>query len=380
MKNTVTDEIKFFVIIWNNPRLTFEELSKLDFNVIFRKKEILCFIPDETLKLDEIHSILDHSAGIVKRWYMYSDAFFSEQCAWVELLWTNSNVLWMEAKKKYWVNRFKLIDLKKSDLDVKRWWKEIMQLWQGMIWVVKWRQEIELPACIDFDKPVNGMQIWMMPAKLTKILVNLWKNEIAKKQKTLFVEWISIWDPFCWFGTTGFVVNAQWDNFIWSDINIHSVKQNKKWRMWTEYANPERHFTLFKHDVTEPFTQPYLTHVSCIVSEGWLWPVVKKWTGVRWERREIQTSDTWKKANDRKRIAVNIKKIHTVYEWFFGNIKKIWLDVPIVITLPHYTFLDDDPIYEWLNTFLYDQWFSHRSISIYKRKGQMVGRRVLIVT
>jgi hypothetical protein len=41
-------------------------------------------------------------------------------------------------------------------------------------------QDIARYSCIDFDKPVNSMQIGMMPAKLTQILVNIavgtWKT------------------------------------------------------------------------------------------------------------------------------------------------------------------------------------------------------------
>ncbi len=369
----------YFVVLWNHPKLASRELSLYPYEIVFQTKELMCFRRGEHISVENGESLLSHAAAIVKRWVVHKKDEFEQLLEGVTLLWTNSNELWMLAKKQFGLKRFKLTELKKSDLDVKQTWKEIIDLWRQQLWVVKWRQEIDLPAMIDFDKPVNGMQIWMMPAKLTKILVTLAKGAYAKKNSTPFSKQVTIWDPFCWFWTTWFVVNALWDHFIWSDINIQSAKQNKKWWMGTQYVNTESHFTLFKHDVTKKFTQPFLDHVDMIVTEWWLWPVVKHWTIVRGEWREVQTSDSGKKAQNRKIIVENIKKIWIVYEWFFTNIRERGLEIPIIITVPHYTTLDDDPIYESLDAFLTENDFTHRSLAIYKRKGQLVGRRVLLV-
>lgn len=38
---------------------------------------------------------------------------------------------------------------------------------------MKGRQDIDRSAIIDFEKPARGMQIGMMPAKLTQLLINI---------------------------------------------------------------------------------------------------------------------------------------------------------------------------------------------------------------
>lgn len=365
----------YFAILWNHSKLSLAELKLCKPTNITRKKEYVLFETDHP-------EILDQLWGIVKRWVMHKQSDLPMLCTDVQLLWTNSQHLWMLAKKQHTVKRFKLIEIKKSDLDVKQSGVELIDFWRQWIGKVHGRQEIDLPAMIDFDKPVNGMQIGMMPSKLVKVLVNIGRGGLPVFEETP----LTIRDPFCGFGTTCFVVQGMGYHTIWSDINIASAKQNKKRWLKTPYAQEWLHMTLFEHDVTKAFTQPFLTHVDLIVSEGRLWPVVKQWTVVRGEWRTVQTSDSGKKANDRKKIAENIEKIVTVYEWFFGNVMEFYgrteknESIPtIVITVPHYTFLDDDPIWERVIWFLDSLWVSYRSVGIYKRKGQLVARRVVMV-
>lgn len=86
--------------------------------------------------------------------------------------------------------------------------------------------------------------------------------------------------------------------------------------------NEKLYFTLFNHDVTEPFTHPVLKNVDAIVTEGWLGPVVS---------RKTRASE----------LLVHAKKVIQVYQLFLTNIACVCPNVPLVITLPEYARLPD---------------------------------------
>jgi tRNA G10 N-methylase Trm11 len=93
------------------------------------------------------------------------------------------------------------------------------------------------------------MQIGMMPAKLTQLLVNIGVS-YSKKQEN-----VTVYDPFCGFGTTLWVANTLGYNAIGSDINASLAKKNlTRWKE-TEHADADARLMLYKHDVLEPFTK-----------------------------------------------------------------------------------------------------------------------------
>ncbi|MBP7848304.1 hypothetical protein KA013_03760 [Patescibacteria group bacterium] len=57
---------------------------------------------------------------------------------------------------------------------------------------------------LDFEKPVRGMQIGMMPAKLTQMLVNIGVAQTGKNPG----DEITVYDPFVGFGTTVWIANS----------------------------------------------------------------------------------------------------------------------------------------------------------------------------
>jgi hypothetical protein len=81
-------------------------------------------------------------------------------------------------------------------------------------------------------------------------------------------------------------------------------------------------FTIFKHDVTEPFTHPVMAKVDCIVTEGRLGPVVGRKT------REPE-------------LLVHVEKIKELYQSFLINISVACPTAPVVLTIPTYTRLPD---------------------------------------
>jgi hypothetical protein len=84
----------------------------------------------------------------------------------------------------------------------------------------------------------------------------------------------------------------------------------------------ELHFTVFKHDVTEPFDHPVVKKIDVIVTEGWLGPVISRKT------RESE-------------LLVHAEKIKALYFTFLNNISAVILQVPMVLTIPHYSRLPD---------------------------------------
>jgi hypothetical protein len=51
------------------------------------------------------------------------------------------------------------------------------------------------------------MNIGMMPSKLALTLINIGIGEYEENKKSDSIS-TTIWDPFCGFGTTNFLVNA----------------------------------------------------------------------------------------------------------------------------------------------------------------------------
>lgn len=108
------------------------------------------------------------------------------------------------------------------------------------------------------------MGIGMMPSKLALTMINiaLAHHQAAHEVQTEY----TVYDPFCGFGTTGFLANAHGYHVICSDINGSLIKPNLAW--WQTHARHTDHrFTAFKHDATDPITKPFVKHTDVIVTE-----------------------------------------------------------------------------------------------------------------
>lgn len=65
-------------------------------------------------------------------------------------------------------------------------------------------QQISLYEAIDYDKPLKGMNVGMMPSKLAHVLINIALSQHTDNP----IEKPVIYDPFCGFGTTNRLANA----------------------------------------------------------------------------------------------------------------------------------------------------------------------------
>ncbi len=354
--------MSYFAILWKTPRLSFEELQLIWPTNIHRKWKIVVFelSDNKTASLNQL-------AGIIKRGKIVKlgDDDFLAELKWLSIAGVSERKLWMTLKKKYGVRRFKEIEIEKSDLEIKNEGKEFIDLdefAEWMIGIVSERQDIKRFEVIDFDKPVRGMKIGMMPGKLTQMLVNI---GIASLSTSLKEGDVTIYDPFSGFWTTGFVVNSLGHHFIGSDINITPGKQNKKRWLGTKYAQENKHFTLFKHNVNNRFTKPFLKQVDVIVSEWRLWPILK-------ERNHLNKEQQYQE------MMGNIEVIVTLYTSFLENAKMSFAWVPIIITVPVYLALPAPFVEERITEAAKKMWYTVEQVwEVYKRKKQNIGRRVL---
>jgi len=341
----------YFVILWKNRDISLKELQILNpTNIKFTENNVVLFDTQDYKSLYKLWWIIKWG-----RVDLLDNVFFE----WINIVGTNHEFLWNHIKRNYWVRRFKFLELEKSDLEIKEKWMEIIYFWEKyfdewVIWVVEGYQDIKLFEEVDFGKPVRGMEIGMMPAKLALIILNIWINKLQSAWE------LTVYDPFVGFGTTWFLANHFGYNFIWSDINITPLKENIKWWQKHDLTKSNLKFTIFKHDVLEPFDKPFLKNVDLIVTEWWLWPVIKQ--------------NVWD-----KEFNENMNKIYDIYKPFLVNINNFFDKITVIFTIP---------VYAWKENFIKDRllqtlpklWFEFEFIDeIYQRKNQKVGRQIVII-
>lgn len=339
--------MKYFVVIWRNKELFLHEIAIVNaFDTMYVWNSIFVF---DTNNPESIKSL----ASIVKSWVVTKLDDVSPK----PLLGTNSKEFAMQMKKNWLVRRFKETDLIKSDLEIKQDGTEIIfdeKFFDNheSVFVVTNYQQIAMYEEIDFNKPYSGMQIWMMPSKLTHIYLNI---AIAKLWK-----WIApvVYDPFAWFGTTCFLANALGYDTFWSDINITQAKKNLPWRSQNKfYTNSKIEF--FKHDVNNPFSTYIRWKANVIVSEGWLGPVVQH-----------KHSDS--------QLYENADKIIELYQAFFDNVLSFSSWTIVAVALPSYKFIENwvDEFFEgYLAEKVDDLWIQKYA---YMRSWQLVWRKLLL--
>ncbi len=350
---------KYFAVLWR-----LKELAMFEWSVWWFAPQqvwndcVVIDVADE--QVDRLHDFFQHLGWSVKRWRVVTAEELWEILKHGTLLGVTDTALWAFCKKNYGVKRFKKLAIHHTDKEIKEWWIELIALWYELYGHVEHYQHIPLYEAIDFEKPVRGMQIGMMPAKLTHQLIS-----IACAHLSLHWSPVTIYDPFCGFGTTWFVANALGYNTICSDINPTPTKQNLPRRNNQLFAT-DALFTVFKHDVMQPFVAPFLQHVSCIVTEWRLGPIMAKKSVQNLTRQQLQEK---------------ITDIQTMYTTFLSNIAAHphCSTVPIVITYPQWTFFEAD-MSLWFIEHAETLWYTVQQPSqLYMRNDQQVARRVFVL-
>ncbi len=349
----------YFAIIWKNKTISLKELELVNPQNIKEITNILI-----TFDIDK-PELLQTLWWVIKRGKVVEKDDLSKEIEWKKILWTKEKELWLKLKKEYWIKRFKTVDWLKTDIEVKKKWIEIIRFHQNL-WVVKWYQDIKFYEKVEFDKPGRSMKMWMMPAKLTHIMINIGLQNsefIVQKNSEPWIinSELKIYDPFAGSGTTGFIANYLWYDFIWSDINIEHLKINQdRWSKQNECN--KKSFEIFQHDINDPIPEDKLTEETLIISEWRLWPIVTQMTRksevqkYQQEVRDLYREFIYKISNAKKRN--NIKAVFTIpYYLKFEN----FLEKEIK-SLCEYLKLNFDSVDE-----------------VYSREKQKVGRKIIII-
>lgn len=374
MKDThFPKQLVYWVILWKHLDISRAELFAQGFSIQKHHHQQVAILNISDHQQD-IEKTLTSLGWIVKRGVIIPTDEIEE----TDLLGVYHRELGWYLKKIGKTKRYKEIDLLHTDQEVAGLWREYVQLdsnFDTVLHITNY-QNIDRFSTIDYDKPVNSMQIGMMPAKLTQIMVNIgiWKSwrgvensweAVETPWKRIDRSWEhitqkTVYDPFMWLGTTYMIANSMGYNVIWSDINITPAKQNLPWRKEQEIAH-DLPITLFAHDATQALHKPFLKYVSCVVTEGRLGHIVTAKT----RPTEIQ------------QYSLEIQKLYIAW---INNMYPIWEHMTIVCAIPHHTGGDNKHI-DAILQHCEKKWISIETIpQVYTRSGQKVGRKIVILS
>lgn len=349
----------YFAILWKHPQISLTELAILE--PVFHpstKKWIVLFNTDTP-------ELLKTLWWCIKSWIVVPEKALQEILKDVKIIWIKDQTIGKHFKQTIGIRRFKLVDISHTDKEIKEKGKEIINLDNGQYWVVENYQDIPLYEAIDFDKPSRSMQMGMMPAKLTHILINLGIIGINDRDNSWIISTddIIIYDPFAWSGTTNFLANNLWYNTIWSDINISHAEKNLERRKTNKLSNKTQSISFFKHDITtsvNAINNITKTWNTIIVTEWRLWPIVTK-----------QSSEE------------QIRKAKAQVESLYNNFLKATFQSnikTIVFTIPRYIWQDND-LDTKLEKISTQSWYKRRSIDeLYQREWQQIARKICFIT
>lgn len=310
--------------LWREWRLSIAEIL-----AVFNNPEIIDYTSDYLI-IDWIHKdkVLEKAPNL---WWTIKimEVFSLEDISFEEKILDIAT--WTEWKFKYWITslwdkfnlKTTLLKLKKqlkiwgiSSRFVNKDFKSLNSatiLWENLVkretdfslminkrkeflWKTIWIQDINAYSKRDYAKS-RDMQIWMLPPKLSQMMINLanWKEVI--------------YDPFIGLWTILIEAELMWFTGLYgSDLNetmVEKSSENTKWiieKLNAKFINEATFFDKVKDWI--------------IVSEWYLWEVMTQ------------------KNISRDRISEQRKGLEKLYIPFFENLKKWWFTWTIVISFP----------------------------------------------
>lgn len=373
----------YFALLGKHTHISMEELRYI------QPTDFRTYNPQIVFFDTQFPQRLNNLAGIVKRGIVYNYNDIKKVLIDCPIIGVHDSKFGKQAKEHFGIRRFKLLEPLKTDKEIKNKGKEVLvfQTKEGQSYgLVTGYQNIARYETIDFDKPARSMQVGMMPAKLTHIMINI--GLTYTNMDTIS----NIYDPFCGLGTTLLMANALWYHAIWSDIepkhaekNINRRKQQSVTLSDSEEYNKKHvissgvsktnavekshelktksNIYLFQHDVTRPFTESKLENVALIVSEWRLWPIVtEKTTTQQAQEYSHQVIDIYKK------FLTNTSQYFTTHK------------PTIIMTIPHYV-NHENRITDIITKHATSLGRNSKVIKeIYIRPRQHLGRQILILT
>lgn len=344
----------YFAILWKNPEISLAELELVKPTIAKTiNNQIVVFETQYPEKLDTLW-------WIIKRGETVNRDELKSKLLETKLIWVSNGNFWLQLKRNYGIRRYKTVDIFHTDLEIKKKWLEVIDI-QNLTWIVKWYQNINLYEVVDFDKPARSMQMWMMPAKLTLIMINLWLQQLS-------TDWeANIYDPFAWSMTTWFIANFMWHSFIGSDIEWKYADENLDRRKHNKFYNSDKNIDFFQHDINNNLTLDKFKQwiPNLIVTEWRLWPIVRR--------------------NEGSIALKNIQEeTYNLYETFIRQIYKFYKTntniIPtMVFTIPIYR--EDNIIEENIKKLCNELNFRKLDSvdEIYKRAEQNIWRKILVL-
>lgn len=238
----------------------------------------------------------------------------------------------------------------------------------NFLWITIWVQDIESYSKRDYDKQ-RDMQVWMLPPKLSQMMINLSKKTGVDN---------TIYDPFCWLWTILIEAFLMWyKNIYWSDLSekmVETTIDNLKNYFEKSINSNELQSKVFKLNAkfineSEVFKEE--NKDFSIVTEWYLWEVMTK--------KNISID----------RIKKQRESISKIYEWFFTWLKNINFSWNIVICFPFWEidwkYFYFEEIYDIIEKYCIVWKLLPDEIDVkttkvwsllYKRDNQLVGREI----
>jgi len=220
-------------------------------------------------------------------------------------------------------------------------------------------QDIDSYSDRDYSK-WRDMQIWMLPPKLSQIMINLSWGQ-------------TIYDPFVWLWTVLIESIYMWNKLVlWSDLNqrMVEVSSDNLSSLKEKFDFDFDIFNLNAKFISERTNE--LNKADAIVTEWYLWEVMTQ-KNISMDRIEKQKDS-----------------LEKIYEWFFAWLSKSNFSWKIVISFPfwelnwEYKFCDN--IYSILENYTDIHPLNVQSFSptkmwslLYKREKQLVWREVFLL-
>lgn len=370
----------FFAVLGKNSEISLAELNFVEpTNIKPIWNNIITFDSDFPDRIKQL-------GGVIKWGRVVDKEEMINRLSGQKTIGVNDENLGKNLKSEYGIKRYKLVKLSHTDKEVKEKGIEIIQINKEQFWIVEGYQPIYLYEVVDFEKPARSMQMGMMPAKLTHILLNIGLSKIHRDPHP--ATRITIYDPFVGSWTTGFIANHFWYDFIGSDIDISSAEKNKPRRLaFAQFtrgkrgdllAQPEKKFDLFVQDIHKKLSLNLWDSKSLnllIVTEWRLGPIIT----AKSTPKDVQSAQT---------------QVLKLYESFLERIAEIKQEIcpPLqrgksggqgdfaaVCTIPYYIW-HSNILEAKLNKDLSSKGLSITSVpEIYARKDQLIWRKILII-
>lgn len=341
----------YFALLGNHKELSLKELEYAHPQHFQSTKN-----PQFVLFSDCDEKKLTHLAWCIK-WGKLIESELSDFFASSEkrILGVADKQLGLKLKRDYELKRFKQVDLFHTDLEIKKKGIELIKIWSQRGQVLGY-QQIKLYEVVDFEKPGRSMQMGMMPAKLTHLLLNIGLSLIQEDHPLVY-------DPFVGSWTTGFLANYFGFDFLGSDLKLTFADKNfPRWKT-SKRAKSDLTFEVFLQDATKPLEhkEEFWSRTPLIITEGWLWPVIKATT----TPEEIKEYQRW---------------VKNVYVQWIHQMAVAFPSKPMMVfTIPRY--LGYENLIEKAIIEISEKvGFQFSSLQeLYKRDQHKVGRKVIIL-